>query len=41
MLIGGVVAFLFILGLFLSMLSTSPKPQTDPEWRSDTEPVAH
>jgi hypothetical protein len=37
MLIGGVVAFLFIFGLFLSMLSTSPKPSADAEWHSDTE----
>jgi len=37
MVIGGVVAFLFILGMFLSMLSGSPKPRTDAEWNSDTE----
>jgi hypothetical protein len=37
MLIGGVVAFLVIFGLFLSMLSTSPKAHADAEWRSDTD----
>ena len=37
MLIGGVVAFLLIFGLFLSMLSASPKPRPDAEWPSDTE----
>ncbi len=33
--IAGVVVILFIVGLFLEMLSSSPKP--DPEWQSDTE----
>jgi hypothetical protein len=37
MLIAGAVAFLFIFGLFLSMLSMSPKPTADAEWPSDTE----
>ena len=37
MLIGGAVAFLVIFGLFLSMLSGSPKARTDAEWNSDTE----
>ena len=37
MLIGGVLAFLIIFGLFLSMLSGSPKPHADAEWHSDTD----
>ena len=37
MVIGGVLAFLIIFGLFLSMLSASPKPQPDNEWQSDTD----
>jgi hypothetical protein len=35
MLISAAVAFLFIIGLFLSMLSSSPKRDT--EWNPDTE----
>jgi hypothetical protein len=35
MLISAAIALLFIVGLFLSMLSSSPKP--DAEWNPDTE----
>jgi hypothetical protein len=35
MLMGAIVAVLFIFGLFLSMLSSSPK--SDTEWHPDTE----
>jgi hypothetical protein len=35
MLFGAIVAVLLILGLFLSMLSSSPKG--DSEWHPDTE----
>jgi hypothetical protein len=35
MLISAAVALLFIIGLFLSMLSSSPK--TDAKWNPDTE----
>ena len=35
MLASGIVAGLLILGLFLSMLSSSPK--SDAEWHPDTE----
>jgi len=37
MVIGGVVVFLCILGMFLSMLSGSPKAHADAEWNSDTD----
>ena len=35
MLIAGAVVILFIVGLFLEMVSSSPK--AEPEWHSDTE----
>jgi len=35
MLIGAILAVLLIFGLFLSMLSSSPK--SDAEWHPDTE----
>jgi hypothetical protein len=35
MLIAGGVVILFIVGLFLEMLSSSPKPE--PEWHPDTD----
>lgn len=39
MLVGAVIAFLFILGLFLSMLGSSPKRVPDLECSSDTDSV--
>ena len=35
MLAGAIIAVLLIFGLFLSMLSSSPKP--DAEWHTDTD----
>jgi len=35
MLIGAAIAFLTIFGLFLSMLSGSPKPASAEEWTLD------
>jgi hypothetical protein len=35
MLIAGLVVFLFILGLFLQALTSSP--QAEPEWQIDTD----
>ncbi len=35
MLLSAIIAVLLIFGLFLSMLSSSPK--SDPEWHPDTE----
>lgn len=37
MLVGAVIAFLFIFGLFLSMLAGSPQTRPEPEWSSDTD----
>ncbi len=39
MLVGAVVAFLFIFGLFLSMLSGSPRAVEDTEYQQDTDTV--
>ncbi len=39
MVIGAVIAFLFILGLFLSMLGSSPKSDPEAECSSDTDSV--
>ena len=37
MIVGGLIAMLFILGLFLSMISSSPRP--DDEGQADTAAV--
>jgi hypothetical protein len=37
MLIGAAVAFLFIFGLFLSMLSASPRPYREDEFTADAD----
>ena len=37
MIVGGLIAMLFILGLFLSMISSSPRP--DDEGQADTASV--
>jgi hypothetical protein len=37
MLVGAIIAFLFIFGLFLSMLAGSPQTGPEPEWSSDTD----
>ncbi len=39
MLLGGVIAFLFVFGLFLSMLSSSPDPEPDVRGMPDTHSV--
>jgi len=37
MMIGAAIAFLVIFGLFLSMLSGSPKPSSADEWTFDED----
>ena len=37
MVVGAVVAFLVIFGLFLSMFSGSPRSLEEPEWCQDTD----
>jgi hypothetical protein len=39
MVVGATIAFLFILGLFLSMLGSSPKTAAESECSSDTDTV--
>ncbi len=39
MVFGAIIAFLFIFGLFLSMLGSSPKSSVEMECTSDTDTV--
>lgn len=37
MVAGAVIAFLFIFGLFLSMVGSPPRTRRESEWSSDTD----